>query len=117
MDSTNKEIENIKKIIELNHKLTMKEHSNTKIEGEDIKSRIQNIIIEQEELQQKIENTKQNLKSSKDMNSNRTQNGKYQPVYKAILYDKYDPNKARTVVCSNNKVKTYRVSVDYQYQH
>ena len=94
----------------------MKEHANTKIEVEDIKSRMHNIIIEQKELQQKIENIKENLINSKDPNSNRTQNGKYQPAYKAILYGKYIPNKARIVVCSNNKVKTYRVSVDYQYQ-
>ena len=50
---TNKEVENIKRIVEINHKSHIIEQKETKKDKEIIESRIQNIIINHKELCQK----------------------------------------------------------------
>ena len=127
METTNKEIENIKKIIEQNHKMTNEESNEVKNIKFELNDRIQNLIIEQKEIKQKCEAVgsfvEGMIQDSPDrtMKSNESKVGihnKYherQPITKAILYDKYVQNKARVVTHSNNITKTYKISIRYNY--
>ena len=141
MESTNKEIENIKRIIELNTRGFMEENEKFKKFKDETKTQIQNIIITQKELNQKwdaigslvegmiegstyAEPMKKNLQYSKYKEDNRKLNSSYYEkikqknnpnVSKAILYDKYNYNKARVVTKYNDTIKTYKVSISYRY--
>ena len=132
MDTTNKEIENIKKIVNLNYKLTTEGKENSENFKDETNDRIQNIIITQKELIQRWEAIGSQFESMIDNTTNFTnkpnkknrinneagikihsKNGKWQPANKAILYNRYIPNKARIVTHSWNSIKTYKVSLDY----
>ena len=102
---------------------------------------MQNIIITQKELNQKwdaigslvegmiegstyAEPMKKNLQYSKYKEDNIKLNSSYYEktkqknnpnVSKAILYDKYNYNKARVVTKYNDTIKTYKVSISYRY--
>ena len=72
MDTTNKEIENIKKIINLNYKLTTEGKEKSENFKEKTNDRIQNIIITQKELIQRWETIGSQFESSIDNTTNFT---------------------------------------------
>ena len=103
MDTTNKEIENIKKIVNLNYKLTIEGKEKSENFKDETNDRIQNIIITQKELIQRWEAIGSQFESSIDNITNFTnkpnkknriineagikihsKNGKWQPPNKAI---------------------------------
>ena len=132
MDTTNKEIENIKKIVNLNYKLTTEAKEKSENFKEETNDRIQSIIITQKELIQRWEAIGSQFESMIDNTTNFTnkpkkknrinneagikihrKNGKWQPSNKAILYDRYISNRTRIVTHSGNSIKTYKVWIDY----
>ena len=133
IESTNKEIENIKEIINLNLRGQKKEHEEFKTHKTDIDHRIQNILISQKEINQKwdaigslvegmiegesslIKTTQNNISYSKYKKDLAETNRKHQPITKAILYDKYIPNKARIVTAKEKDIKTYRVTISHKF--
>ena len=144
METTNKEIENIKKMVDLNFRGFYEEQKEFKKYKEDVKIQMQNIIVYQKELNQKWEaigslvegiiegtsqttQTKSNLdysKYKKDIKENIKRKFNYevskrqidrQPASKAVLYDRYIPNKARIVTNLNGAIRTYKVSINYKY--
>ena len=132
MDTTNKEIENIKKIVNLNYKLTTEAKEKSENFKDETNDRIQSIIITQKELIQRWEAIGSQFESMIDNTTNFTnkpkkknwinneagikihsKNGKWQPSNKAILYDRYISNRTRIVTHSGNNIKTYKVWIDY----
>ena len=72
MDTTNKEIENIKKIVNLNYKLTTEAKEKSENFKEETNDRIQNIIITQKELIQRWKAIGSQFESSIDNRTNFT---------------------------------------------
>ena len=72
MDTTNKEIENIKKIVNLNYKLTTEGKEKSENFKDETNDRIQNIIITQKELIQKWEAIGSQFESMIDNTTNFT---------------------------------------------
>ena len=133
MEVTNKEIENIKKMVEINHKSYIIEQKETKKDKEIIESRIQNIIISHKELCQKwdaIESLVEGIKVNSDNILSRTpKNTSYinyknsiieqkrkqrKSITQAILYNKYLPNKARIITKPEGNIKVYNVSINHR---
>ena len=121
METTNKEIENIKKIIDLNHNIQLEEHKEIaklkeKIERNwEHKTEYTQRNYDQDSQSDKVinknyENFKQNIKQEA-----KKQLQAAKPFYKAILYDRYYYNKARIVTKSEDTIKVYNISISYRY--
>ena len=148
METTNKEIENIKRVVDLNFRGFKEEHEELKKYKDEAKNKMQNIIIFQKELNQKweaigslvegmiegsshTETSGNNLEYSKykkykeDINEKlkfrsyhrNTKQQNWPPDLKAILYDRYIPNRVKVVTNSNNVIRTYKVSISYRYNY
>ena len=133
MESTNKEFENIKEIIILNFRGYKKEHEEFKKYKIDIDTRMHNLIGFQKEINHKweaigslvegmIEGESYQIKTSQSNSSYSEykkklieENIKQQSIIKAILYDKYIPNKARIVTKSGETIKSYRVTISHKF--
>ena len=72
MDTTNKEIENIKKIVNLNYKLTTEGKEKSENFKDETNDRIQNIIITQKEIIQRWEAIGSQFESMIDNSTNFT---------------------------------------------
>ena len=145
MESTNKEIENIKKVVDLNYWRFTEEHEEFKKYKDEAKIKMQNIIIFQKELNQKwedigslvegmIEGSSHTAPSGNNMGYSKykedikeklklrsyQRNTKQQnrlPDSKAILYDRSIPNRAKIVTNSNNVIRTYKISISNIYNY
>ena len=133
MLTTTQEIDNIKKIVEINHKSSVEVKEKINNITRDVDIRIQNIINIQKEIASKhetlkslvegmIENT-QNIQADREYVEHKqtiTGNAVYQKakadqnILKAILYDKYHYSKA-TIVTNNKEIKIYPVTISTKY--
>ena len=141
MSVTTQEIDNIRRIVELNHQAKINENQRQENTIKSIENRMQNIIDKQKEIWMKHESLeslitgmieysqkypikeysgykkiakekKTNYKARKwDMNQNTHWFGPPKNVIKSILFDKYKWNKGRVVVKTDNKLKIYQVSI------
>ena len=125
METTNKELESIKKKINLNYEMRIKDNKYMKTVKEEIDQRMENLINEHKEMSHSWETIRtfvENLEEEKpdEKRELKTNNEKInkdsnqQPALKAILYDKYFANRARLVTKKNNEIKTYRVTISYK---
>ena len=145
METTNKEIENIKRVVDLNFRGFKEEHEELKKYKDEAKFKMQNVIIIQKELNQKWEaigslvegmiegsshtapsgnnlgysKYKEDIKEKLKLRSyhRNTKQQNRPPDSKAILYDRYIPNRAKVVTNSNNVIRTYKVSISYRYNY
>ena len=62
-----------------------------------------------------IKTTQNNISYAKYKKDLAETNRKHQPITKAILYDKYIPNKARIVTAKGKDIKTYRVTISHKF--
>ena len=133
MESTSKEIENINEIINLNFRGYKKEHEDFKKYKIDIDTRMYNMIGFQKEINQKwevigslvegmiggesyqIKTSQNNSSYSEYKKSLIEENRKQHSIIKAILYDKYIPNKARIVTKSGETIKNYIVTISHKF--
>ena len=133
MRATELEIENIKKMIDINYKIIKKENIEVNNFKESTEMRLQNIINAQKEMYLKHEslesyamgivenkcaqttNKDSYTKFKNELKVKASQNN-YNFIHtaKAILYDKYNFNKARVVTMKDNHVKVYQVSISYR---
>ena len=136
MKDTQKEMENIKKMIELRSKLTKKENEELKLVKEDTNTKIQNIVNAYKELTIKqdavekiiaeinkgydnkaiiIKNTNyENYKTKiKQMQQRITKSRKQQHtnINKAILFDRMNHNNARMVTKNDDQITIYKISI------
>ena len=92
---------------------------------EKIDNRIENLIIEHKDMKNCseairtfVENLVDELPGGKrtiEVNNEKFKaNSNKKSALKAILYDKYSPNRAKIVTKSSNEIKTYSVSISYK---
>ena len=124
MNTTNQEIENIKKIIELSYIDNQQNRKKLETIESVTKERIQNIIDRVKEIdsqkntESKYQKFKAGIKSMTAKDSQAQYTSPYtlqREISKAILMDKYIQNKACVVVRNENGIFKYQVYTSYTY--